>query len=104
MSVHQNNLGSTIQQYQAQRNTCEAESQKLATEVAVLQNNYDQLLAAAREKFGTDDPAMLNNMLINLTTESEALQAELNNLNAGANGMVGNANMVAQNMAYTQGR
>ena len=59
------NLPGIIQQYTAQKNTCEAEVQKLTTEVAVLESNLNSLLATAKEKFGTDDINNLNTILLN---------------------------------------
>lgn len=75
------NLNTIIGQYQAQKASCEAEIQKLNLELAVGENNVKTLLGQAQEVFGTTDINMLNNMLTNLTTEFDAVSAELNNLN-----------------------
>lgn len=75
------NLNTIIGQYQAQKASCEAEIQKLNLELAVGENNVKTLLGQAQEIFGTTDINMLNNMLTNLTTEFDAVSAELNNLN-----------------------
>lgn len=77
----QQNLNNIIQQYQAQKASCEAEIQKLNTELAIGENTLNTLLAKCNETFGTTDTTMLNNILLNLTTEVDALTQELNNLN-----------------------
>lgn len=80
------NLNTIIGQYQAQKASCEAEIQKLNLELAVGENNVKTLLGQAQEIFGTTDINMLNNMLTNLTTEFDAVSAELNNLNNQSQG------------------
>ena len=83
MSVQGQNLNNVIQQYQSQKATIDTELQRLTTELAIMENNLSTQMALAQEKFGTDDINMLNQMLINLTTECDALSTELNNINSG---------------------
>ena len=83
MSTFNNgNINAVIQQYTTQKQSCEAELNKINTELAISDNNLQQFLAAAQEQFGTQDINMLNTILTNLTTEYDTLTNELNGLNA----------------------
>lgn len=82
------NLNTTIQQFTAQKQSCEAELQKINVELGISNSNLQGLLATAQEQFGTQDLNMLNTLLVNLTTEYDTLTAELNLLNQ-QNGQTG---------------
>lgn len=78
---NQQNLNNLIQQYQTQRAACETEIARLNTELAIGENNLNNLMNKAQETFGTTDINMLNTMLANLTTEVDVLTNQLNQLN-----------------------
>lgn len=78
---NQQNLNNLIQQYQTQRAACETEIARLNTELAIGENNLNNLMNKAQETFGTTDINMLNTMLTNLTTEVDVLTNQLNQLN-----------------------
>ena len=81
MSV-QANLNGVIQQYTQQKAACEAELNRLNTDLAISENTLQTIMATAQEMFGTTDLNQLGTILTNLNTEYDALNNELNGINA----------------------
>ncbi len=77
----QTNLNGTIQQYQSQKTACEAELNKLNTDLAISENTLKTIMASAQETFNTTDLNALSGILSNLNTEFDALNNELNGIN-----------------------
>lgn len=76
----QQNVNTTIQQYNQQKTSCEAELNKLNTDLAIAENTLKTIMDSAQEKFGTTDLNQLGTILSNLNTEFDALSNELNGI------------------------
>lgn len=85
MSTGQN-INAVIAQYTQQKQSCEAELQKINVELGISDANLKNLLATAQEQFGTQDVNMLNQMLVSLNTEYDTLSNELNAINMQGQG------------------
>ena len=85
MSTGQN-INAVIAQYTQQKQSCEAELQKINVELGISDANLKNLLATAQEQFGTQDINMLNQMLVSLNTEYDTLSNELNAINMQCQG------------------
>lgn len=85
MSTGQN-INAVIAQYTQQKQSCEAELQKINVELGISDANLKNLLATAQEQFGTQDINMLNQMLVSLNTEYDTLSNELNAINMQGQG------------------
>ena len=76
----QTNVNTTIQQYNQQKASCEAELNTLNTDLAIAENTLKTIMDSAQEKFGTTDLNQLGTILSNLNTEFDALSNELNGI------------------------
>ena len=81
MSSVGQNINAIISQFTQQKQSCEAELQKINVELGISDANLKNLLATAQEQFGTQDINMLNQMLVSLNTEYDTLSNELNSIN-----------------------
>lgn len=70
-----------IAQYQAQKQQCEISLQEANTQLAISNNQLEQLKLQAEQQFGTSDVNKLNHILIELNNQKAAYEAELQKLN-----------------------
>lgn len=71
-------LNNSIASYQAQKASCEAELQKVTTDLAVANSNLQQIEQQATHLFGTSDINTLTTQMQNLIIEQQSLEKELN--------------------------
>lgn len=76
--TNQQELNNSIVNYQNQKANCEAELAKVSQDLAVANNQLQQIEQQATQLFGTSDINVLTTQMQNLVIESQTLEKELN--------------------------